>query len=123
MVPAGLFPGIFLTTAATLILEISLVRLLSVAQWHHFAFLVVSIALLGYGASGAFLFSFPGLFNHGEPPNLSCPAGLFSLSTLAAYAIGNQIPFDLARLAWDRWQFFIFFSFFWSMRSLFFSPG
>lgn len=111
MVPAGVFPGIFLTTAATLILEISLVRLLAVAQWHHFAFLVVSIALLGYGASGAFLFSLPRLCNRGKPPNLSRPAWFFSLSTLAAYTIGNQIPFDLARLAWDRWQLFYLLAF------------
>ena len=112
MVPAGIFPGIFLTTTATLILEISLIRLLSVAQWHHFAFLVVSIALLGYGASGAFLFSFPGFFSRREPPNLSWPSWLFSGSTLAAYIIGNQVPFDLARIAWDRWQLFYLFLFY-----------
>ena len=111
MTPAGVFPGIFLTTAATLVLEISLVRLLSVAQWHHFAFLVVSIALLGYGASGAFLFSFPGFLKPGEPPNLSRFSWLFSVSTLGSYLIGNQIPFDLARIAWDRWQFFYLFLF------------
>ena len=106
MVPAGIFPGIFLTTTATLILEISLIRLLSVAQWHHFAFLVVSIALLGYGASGAFLFSFPDFFSRRKLPNLSWPSWLFSVSTLAAYAVGNQIPFDQARIAWDPWQLF-----------------
>ena len=111
MVPAGVFPGIFLTTAATLVLEISLVRLLSVAQWHHFAFLVVSIALLGYGASGAFLFSFPGFFKSGESPNLSRASWIFSVSTLGSYIIGNQIPFDLARIAWDRWQFIHLFLF------------
>ncbi|MBP1716469.1 MAG: hypothetical protein H6Q42_4672, partial [Deltaproteobacteria bacterium] len=111
MVPAGVFPGIFLTTAATLILEIALVRLLSVAQWHLFAFLVVSIALLGYGASGSFLFSFSGFFKPGELPNLSRTSWLFSLSTPCAYIIGNQIPFDLARIAWDRWQLFYLFLF------------
>jgi len=111
MVPAGVFPGIFLTTAAALTLEISLVRLLSVAQWHHFAFLVVSIALLGYGASGAFLFSFPGFLKNGASPDLSAACRLFSLSALVAYALGNQIPFDLARIAWDRWQFFHLFLF------------
>jgi len=112
MVPAGIFPGIFLTTTATLILEISLIRLLSVAQWHHFAFLVVSIALLGYGASGAFLFSFPDFFSRRELPNLSWPSWLFSGSTLAAYIVGNNIPFDLARIAWDRWQLFYLFLFY-----------
>ena len=38
--------------AAALLLESALTRLLAVAQYYHFAFLVVSLALLGFGASG-----------------------------------------------------------------------
>ena len=30
-------------------------RLFSIIQWHHFAYMMISIALLGYGASGTFL--------------------------------------------------------------------
>ena len=104
MVPANIFLGIFLTSTATLVLEISLTRLLSVAQWHHFAFMVVSIALLGYGASGSFLCAFPNSFTRGDSPILVWPSWLFSASTLAAYFLGNQIPFDIARIAWDPWQ-------------------
>ena len=40
---------------AILLLEGVLVRLLAVAQFYHFAFLVVSLALLGFGASGTLL--------------------------------------------------------------------
>ena len=32
-----------------------LTRIFSIVQWHHFAYMVISLALLGYGASGAFL--------------------------------------------------------------------
>lgn len=35
--------------------EIALMRILLVASWHHFAFVVISVALLGFGASGTFL--------------------------------------------------------------------
>ncbi|UCH85600.1 MAG: hypothetical protein JSW50_07925 [Candidatus Latescibacterota bacterium] len=35
--------------------EISLMRVLLYASWHHFAFLVISIVLLGFGASGTVL--------------------------------------------------------------------
>ena len=101
-----LFGGIFLTSAATLTLEISIVRLLSVAQGHHFAFLVISMALLGYGASGSFLSSFPSLLKRDPLNLLNKASGLFSLSALLAYLAGNQIPFDLARIAFDRWQVF-----------------
>jgi hypothetical protein len=101
-----LLGGIFLTSAAALTLEISIVRLLSVAQGHHFAFLVVSMALLGYGASGSFLSSFPSLLKRDPLSFLTRASGLFSLSAFLAYLAGNQIPFDLARVAFDRWQIF-----------------
>ena len=96
--------GIFFTSVATLTLEISLTRLLSVAQWYHFAFMVVSMALLGYGASGSFLSSFPFLLGRETLKTLELASWLFSFSTLTAYLLSNLIPFDLARLSWDRWQ-------------------
>src|ERR1035437_5020590 len=45
------FTGIFLLSFATLLLELSLTRVLSVTNWYHFGFLVVSTALLGFGAA------------------------------------------------------------------------
>ena len=42
-------------SAAVLAFEVALMRVLLVASWHHFAFLVISIALLGFGTSGTVL--------------------------------------------------------------------
>src|SRR5438552_1358587 len=42
------------TSFATLLLEIALTRLFSVVLFYHFAFLAISIALLGLGAGGVF---------------------------------------------------------------------
>ena len=53
--------GVFLLSMAGLCLEITLTRIFSLAQWYHFAFMAVSIALLGFGASGSFLSLFPNL--------------------------------------------------------------
>ena len=47
--------GVFLVSSATLVFKITLTRILSVAKWHHFAFMVVSLALFGIGVSGTFL--------------------------------------------------------------------
>ncbi|UCH35439.1 MAG: hypothetical protein JSV65_03570, partial [Armatimonadota bacterium] len=47
------YPGVFLTSAAILMLQIALTRLFSFTLWYHFAYVVISLALLGYGASGA----------------------------------------------------------------------
>src|SRR5262245_56764272 len=46
--------GIALTSFAALLLELALTRLFSVVLFYHFAFLAISIALLGLGAGGVF---------------------------------------------------------------------
>ena len=48
----SLFAAIFLVSFATLVFEISLIRVLSFTIWYHFAYVVISTALLGFGASG-----------------------------------------------------------------------
>ena len=47
--------SIALISATTLGYEVLLTRLFSILQWHHFAYMAISIALLGFGASGTFL--------------------------------------------------------------------
>src|SRR3984885_4347313 len=44
--------GVALTRFAALVLELALTRLFSVVLFYHFAFLAISIALLGLGAGG-----------------------------------------------------------------------
>ena len=51
-----LLAGIGLTSFAALLLELSLTRLFSVVLFYHFAFLAISIALLGLGAGGVFAY-------------------------------------------------------------------
>ena len=84
--------SLFLLSAATLTFEINLTRLFSVAQFYHFAFMIVSIALLGFGASGTALAIFPALLR-GDPARrlaqLSLAAGL---SLLGAYLLTNWLP-------------------------------
>lgn len=58
-VPASekiLIAGIGLSSLAALLLELSLTRLFSVVLFYHFAFLAISIALLGLGAGGVFAY-------------------------------------------------------------------
>ena len=47
--------SVALISAAALAYEILLMRLLSIIHWHHFAYMIISVALLGYGASGTFM--------------------------------------------------------------------
>jgi hypothetical protein len=42
-------------SAAILAYEVLLMRLFSIIGWHHFAYMIISIALLGFGVSGTAL--------------------------------------------------------------------
>ncbi len=56
-----LFLGIGLTTAATLMLQLTLTRIFSVVMYYHFAFLAISLALFGLGAAGVYVYLRPKL--------------------------------------------------------------
>ncbi|MBI5286910.1 MAG: SAM-dependent methyltransferase, partial [Deltaproteobacteria bacterium] len=99
-----IYLGVFLTSLSALAFQVALTRILSVGLWYHFAFMVISIALLGYGASGSILMLFPSLKR--DPPSILPFIGnLFGLSIILSYIGANQIPFDPAKLAWDPYQF------------------
>ena len=51
--------GVFLTSMAVLSLEVILTRIFSFSIWYHFAYLTISMALLGFGSSGAILAAYP----------------------------------------------------------------
>ena len=47
--------GLAAISAAIIAYQISLMRILSFTQWYHFAYMVISVALLGFGAAGTIL--------------------------------------------------------------------
>jgi hypothetical protein len=51
---AGLV-AVAVLSAAILAYEVLLMRLFSIIWWHHFAYMIISVALLGFGASGTAL--------------------------------------------------------------------
>ncbi len=44
-----------LHSAAVIAFQLALMQLISIVQWHHFAYMIISIAMLGFGASGTLL--------------------------------------------------------------------
>jgi hypothetical protein len=98
------FLAVFLLSAATLVFEIALTRVFSVAQWYHFAFMTVSLALLGFAASGTFLSVFPRLHRRDMVSLVSILCLLFSASVVGGYLVSNHVPFDSYQLALDRRQ-------------------
>lgn len=96
--------ALLLLSAATLLFEISLTRLFSVAQFYHFAFMIVSLALLGNGASGTVVAVVPRLARLAPGAAVGRPALATAPAILAAYALINSLPFDSFSIAWDRMQ-------------------
>jgi len=90
--------GILLLSAAFLLLELTLIRLFAVQQFYHFAFMAISLALLGAGASGSLLSVWQRRFN---PAALSLA---FAITAVFAYLLINYVPFDSFSIAWDRRQ-------------------
>ncbi len=54
-IPRGLLPAVFFVSFAAIGWQLALMRCLLIARYHHFSFLVISCALLGFGASGTLL--------------------------------------------------------------------
>lgn len=100
----SLILGIGLLSTSAIAAEVALSRSLAVAQSHHFAFLVISIALLGYGAAGTVLSFLPAKSPEGLSRRLSAGALGFAVSLLGALLILKRVPFDPYRLAWDYLQ-------------------
>ncbi|MCS6907476.1 MAG: hypothetical protein RML93_06295 [Anaerolineales bacterium] len=99
--PSGLFWRVALFSAVALLFQVILTRLFSVAQFYHFVFLIVSIAMLGYAVSGVVLAFRPALSPQQALAVFERCALGGTISILAAYLILNELPFDSFSIAWD----------------------
>ena len=94
--------AIALISAAVLGYEVLLMALFSQIQWHHFAYMVVSVALLGFGVSGSLLaFTGKRLVRHFRVFAVS-QACLFAISSLLSFALAQQLSFNPEELIWDN---------------------
>ncbi|MCK6452478.1 MAG: SAM-dependent methyltransferase [Alphaproteobacteria bacterium] len=97
-------PAIAVLSSGVLASEVLLTRVFAIIQVHHFAYMVISIALLGYGASGTFIALFRERLEARFPEAYAANATLFGLSMVAGFAIAERLPFNAAALVWDPWQ-------------------
>ena len=88
-------------SAAALGYEVLLTRLFSIVQWHHFAFVVISVALLGFGASGTFLLVLGERIRTGIEPFLALAALGFALAAPVCFVIAERVPFNVLDAPWS----------------------
>ncbi|MDP8905833.1 MAG: hypothetical protein M3N29_11125 [Chloroflexota bacterium] len=99
--------GVALLSAATLLAQASLTRVLAVGQGYHFAFLVISLALLGFGASGTLLAVAPRLR---EPALWPWYGTAFAALTAGSFFFIDAFPFDAYLVARDGSELVLLFA-------------
>src|SRR5271156_5760822 len=102
-VPAPVYGGIFLCSLAVLMQEVLLTRIFSFTIWYHLAYLTISTALLGFGAAGSVLTSFPGWWQS-DPRRVAggCTAGA-GIALLISMAILAPRPIEPGFLLTRPW--------------------
>lgn len=93
-----------LLSGASLAYEILLMRLFSIIQWHHFAYMMISLALLGFGASGTFLALTRARLLRHFPVAYAVNAALFGVTALGCFLLAQRISFNALEILWDLGQ-------------------
>ncbi len=91
-------------SAAVLAFEVLLVRLLSIAHWHHFTGLVVSLALLGMSAAGTVLALGVQQRVASAARWLGLGAVGFAAGAPLAVGLAQRVPFNALALGFEPWQ-------------------
>ena len=94
------------TSASVLAYEILLMRLLSIGQWHHFAYMIISMALFGFGAAGSLLFILFERIKKNLDEWLLVLAGATAVSFSMAFSLSQKVALDPLQLVWQHSQWF-----------------
>ncbi|MDO9424754.1 MAG: SAM-dependent methyltransferase [Methylobacter sp.] len=105
----SLLIAVGIISASSLAYEILLMRLFSIIQWHHFAYMMISLALLGYGISGVFLALNRDRLTQHFPAAIMANMLLFSLAAPACFLLAQQVPFNPGEILWAPRQLLFLF--------------
>ena len=96
--------SVALISGAALAYEVLLMRLFSIIQWHHFSYMIIGLALLGYGFSGAIVSVFQrSLLRHFTLAYLASLL-LFGLTSVTGFMVAQAMPFNAELILWDNHQ-------------------
>lgn len=93
--------AVFLISAALIAYEILLFKLFAIRYWHHFASLIVSIALIGFGASGTVIFLFREWLKERFSAVLFLAPFLMVGAIWGALFLGELIAFNPLMIIWQ----------------------
>ncbi len=104
--PSGIWIlcAIAIISAALLAYEVLLIRLFAIVQWHYFAYMAISIALLGFGVSGTFVFLAQAWLRARFNAAFVVNAALFGVTSVAGFILAQRLPFNALEVAWEPAQ-------------------
>ena len=100
--PRLTYAGVFLLASSVILLQIALTRVFAIMLWHHLTYMVVSIALLGFGASGSILTA---RRRKSEEPPFGALSGYtvaYGLSVVLAFGAMRLVEIDSLKLWEDK---------------------
>ena len=100
-------PAVFLVSAAVLALQLILLRLFAIESFHHFAYMVVGIALLGFGASGTTLVLTRRWVAEREEALFELAVAGFPLALVVSVVLTRLLSLEPAQLLWDPNQWLL----------------
>jgi hypothetical protein len=116
-----IYLGIAASAAGVLLLEIGLTRIFSYTIWYHFAYLTISVALLGFGASGSLLTAYPELRH--RRGFLSWSAIAAQVGTALCLLVVDRLDLDPLSIATDPAQFAILLAYYLAVALPFLAGG
>jgi hypothetical protein len=120
---SGVLPAVFLLSAAALADEIFLIRLLSFRFWPHFVPLIVSQAMLGFGAAGVALHLLRRRIGKAPRSSFAWLVLLAAPSFDLAFRASQAVSFDPFLLLWEPSAWIAFGGFFVLLAVPFFLAG
>ena len=96
--------AVALLSAATLAYEVLLVRVFAIEQFHHFAYMAVGVAMLGFGAAGTLLATVGPVPRHTAGRWFAFAALAAVAALIASPALALTVSLDPTQIAWGLGQ-------------------
>jgi hypothetical protein len=77
---------------------------LCIVQWSHFSFMIISLAQLGFAASGSYLALLEKKYRNHYSQLFFINTLFFSISCLLCFLVAEHIPFNALTFIWDPKQ-------------------
>jgi spermidine synthase len=94
----SLHAAVFTISAVGIAYQVVLMRVFTIGQWHHFAYMIISIAMLGFGMSGTVIALAKERLRGRELGLFQWSTLLLAVSLSGCYAVSQRIPFETLQL-------------------------